>query len=139
MIKTRYFVEHLPSCRCAGTGRAFAEAAHCQCQHRTAAHNYARVQHWIRVDDSTVVGVAEFKSSHHLQVATNHARLTVLPHLYSSKSVKQVLSEKSSTQIAFAKKFASLQSLFDLDDADTTADFIGKIVSEGHVFLSPDA
>ena len=136
MIKTRYFIQHLPTCSCPDVEDS--DRTHCICQHRTPVHTFARTYHWVRADADTVIGYGEFHSSEHVAGASEHEHIAVLPHMHSNKSVKDVLTAKANEHAHFAGKCDKLEAACDLKDNDTTSDFVGKMIDRGHTFLEPN-
>jgi|ERR1039458_2023856 hypothetical protein len=117
MIAIRYYVEHLPA----------GSDPHHPSQ-RSSAHPYCREHHWLRIDEDTIVGIGHFRSGAHVTKANATTGVTVLPHLHDATPIKSLLP---------ANKHAKLKAKFNLNDSDSTSDFVGKLLAAGHAQFEP--
>lgn len=123
MDRIRYAIEHLPS----------HENPHHASQ-KSQLHGYCRPYHWLRINDDTIFVIGQFRHGDGLREAGSHPNVLLLPHLHDRTPVKQHLERKGGVHAA---KYSALQAAIGLDATDTTADFIGKMLSLGHTQFEP--
>jgi hypothetical protein len=115
-MRLRYYVEHLP-----------AHANPHDHSQRSQVAPHCHEHHWLRIDEDTIVGIGHFSSIGMIN-AKAAAGITVLPHLHDATPVKSLLP---------VDKHAKLKQHLNLNDADSTSDFIGKLLAAGHAQFEP--
>jgi|ERR1700761_1961712 len=91
-------------------------------------HGYLSNYHWARLDETHVICIGSFPAHHHNDIH-NHEKVTVLPHVGSSRMLRQhvVKNGKSPNKIAH---LASLCTALDVDHNGSIDDVIDAVVSK---------
>jgi len=125
--RIRYYIEHLPQ----------HEDPHHESQ-KSNVRFHSRQHHWLRIDDTTIIGMAHFRDVGALTSATSHKAIIVLAHLHSKTTVKELVDKKSLAYPEIhSNRYVKLKAQFNLADDDHTTDFIGKLLAQGHSQFEP--
>lgn len=88
---------------------------------RISIHTLLRSYHWHRIDDTHVILLGSYSSRHHNTLAT-HPRVTLMPHLSSSKQLKKHFDQKGKLH-----HYHALSKVFAMGENAAMGDFLDHV------------
>ena len=91
---------------------------------------------WLRIDDSTILVMAELSDTDFQHFLQDHHTVAMLPSLHEKTTLTDHLKKKNKGK--HHDDHLNALSKYGVEPTDTTSDAVAKIISLGHTQFSPD-
>lgn len=122
MRHTRYFTELLPGNPDPHHASQLSEMS-----------KYARAYHWVRLDNSTILGFANVRLDTMARL-TYHPKICLFPSVHLKTIVKDHMTARGHSTAYNSLALAVPK----INPTDTTADIMGKLIDAGYSMFEPD-
>jgi hypothetical protein len=125
MKRLRYYTEQLPA----------TKDPH-DIDHISAMHYHSTKHDWVRLDENTIIGIAEVHDEGFHKLLKDHETIVMFPSIHERITVHDHFRKKNKGK--HFNHFETLNKLHGVTSSDTTIDMITKLMENGHTMLSPD-